>query len=341
MFPIGMVARIYEPGCKSDYMPVLEGNQGEVKSTACSVLAGEWFSDALPELRGDPVRVSQHLRGKWLIEVAEMHAMSKAEITELKAFISRQKERYTPKYGHREVIEPRQCLFIGTTNKETYLRDETGGRRFWPTKTGLIDIEGLRRDRDLLFAEAVARYRNGEHWWPARDFEAEHMRPEQAARYEADVWEEAISVYLVGKSQATVLDVAHHALFIDTAKLGTADQRRITAVFRSIGWVQGTRTKHGQPYVPGLGCSRCSIFLLWPIREYRFVHISNMSLCSPQRKSATPATLVLHRMNDLAPPASVAGLRNRRDAAQSAFAADFSGAESGAWASAWPVCASL
>jgi predicted P-loop ATPase len=183
-FVISMIARIYKPGCKCDYMLVLEGDQGIGKSKACSILFGRYFSDYLPDIASKDA--CHHVSSFWGIEIAEMHVFTRAETAALKSFISRTEEQYRPPYGRMEVRLPRQCIFIGTTNQDRYLKDETGGRRFWPVKCGRIDIQKLKDDRNQLLAEAVVRFKKGWAWWPDQEFEEHTIKPEQAERQEFD-----------------------------------------------------------------------------------------------------------------------------------------------------------
>ncbi len=247
MFLRAMVARIMQPGCKADYMMVLEGPQGARKSTACAILGGEWFSDSLPDVTAGK-DVSQHVRGKWLIEVAEMSALSRAEDAALKAFITRPVERYRPTYGRKEVIEARQCVFVGTTNKSAYLRDETGGRRYWPVAVGKIDTDALSTDRDQLFAEAIAQYREGSTWWPDASFERRYIAAEQEARFEADAWEETVRTYVELSDRVTVSEIAREALDMKAERIGTGDSRRISAILTRLGW-RAVRDWRGRAYV--------------------------------------------------------------------------------------------
>ena len=141
MFVIGMVARIFGPGCKADYMLVLEGAQGVLKSTSCRVLGGKWFSDNLPDItrQGREPALQRQMADRGLRD--SRHGQGRGVAAE--SVHQPPEERFRPPYGRREVIEPRQCVFIGTTNKDVYLRDETGGRRFWPVKIATIRMEEL------------------------------------------------------------------------------------------------------------------------------------------------------------------------------------------------------
>ncbi|RZK47825.1 MAG: P-loop ATPase, partial [Pedobacter sp.] len=131
------VARVLEPGCKVDTMLVLQGQQGVGKSKAIRALCGErWFTDDLAEFGSKDA--AEQLLGAWFVEVAELGAMNRSEVERVKSFISREVDRFRPAYGRQVVARPRQCVFIGTTNADTYLRDETGNRRFWPVQVGAV-----------------------------------------------------------------------------------------------------------------------------------------------------------------------------------------------------------
>lgn len=159
------VARIMAPGCKFDCMVVLVGKQGRFKSTILSIMGGAWFSDSLRTFEGK--EAEERLRGAWLIEISELQAFDRSSVEAIKGFLSKQSDRYRPAYGHMLQEFPRQCVFFGTTNTPDFLRDTTGGRRFWPididererTKSVINDLPG---ERDQIWAEAVTRYKAGE-----------------------------------------------------------------------------------------------------------------------------------------------------------------------------------
>jgi predicted P-loop ATPase len=154
---IAAVARIMQPGYKYDSVPILEGAQGKGKSTAIKILFEPWFSDDLAELGSKDA--AMQVRCAWAIEIAELASMGRPEIERVKAFITRSVDRFRPSYGRRVIEVPRQSVLIGTTNTDTYLKDETGGRRFWPVRCrDKIDLKKIERDKDQLWAEAVALF---------------------------------------------------------------------------------------------------------------------------------------------------------------------------------------
>lgn len=252
MFAVQMVARIMEPGCKADYMPVLWGDQGQRKSEACRALAGGlYFSDSLPPI-SDETAAMLHLRGLWLVEVAELASVSKSGVERVKAFMTRRVDRYRSPYGRMDEPHPRQCVLIGTSNKEQFLKDETGGRRFWPVHVVRpCDPEGLARDRGQLFAEALWTYRAGEHWWPSADFEREHITPLQEAARQDDPWAEEIADFLATNISGEIGDPAKprrettmaeimgpDCLNLPAGQRTPATQQKVGAILKSkrIGW---------------------------------------------------------------------------------------------------------
>ncbi len=241
---ISAVARIYRPGVKADCCLILEGPQGSKKSTALKTLAGPYFTDELADL-GTKDSVLQ-TQGVWIIELSELDSLSRAEVGRIKAFMSRTTDRFRPPYGKRLIESPRQCVFAGSVNHSSYLRDDSGGRRFWPVACGRIDIDRFARDRDQLWAEAKARFERGCVWWLETTELVGMASLEQADRYEGDPWEEVIAHWAEDRRSASIGEVLSRCLDKPQALWTQVDKNRVARCFRALGWEryrerQGTR----------------------------------------------------------------------------------------------------
>ncbi len=248
LWPISAVARIYTPGCKADHVLILEGPQGLGKSRSLQVLGGEWFTDEIDAI-GSKDAATQ-LQGVWIVELAELDAMSRAEVSRIKAFMSKSFDRFRPPYGKHAVRFERQCVFAGTVNQTDYLRDETGNRRFWPVRCSpvtpdrKIDIDGLARDRDQLWAEAVIRYKQDEKWWMESPEVIALAVAEQEDRFATDAWEPAIARFVRTKEWTTVAEVLDH-LGVGTPMQGQPEQNRGARCLKRLGWQRRQRTIEG------------------------------------------------------------------------------------------------
>lgn len=186
---VAAVARVMEPGCKFDYVLVFVGEQGIKKSMFLNILAKrKWFSDSFSTVHGK--EAYEQLQGAWIIEIAELSALRKAEIEAVKHFISKQKDDYRPAYARTPETFKRQSVFFGSTNNLEFLKDPTGNRRFWPVLCGQSKVtkdvfKQLEKEVDQLWAEAVILYNKGEKLYLDKEVEA-IARVQQEAHSEKD-----------------------------------------------------------------------------------------------------------------------------------------------------------
>lgn len=180
---VAAVARIFNPGVKYDSMLVLVGKQGVGKSYILKKLAGDWHSDSLITVQGK--EAFEQIQGAWVIEMAELSALRRAETEHIKHFLSKQEDVYRAAYGRRTQRYPRQCIIIGTTNEWEFLKDTTGNRRFLPVQVhggGRVFMDLTDHIVDQLWAEARERYRGGEKLYlqgeverKATEIQTEHL----------------------------------------------------------------------------------------------------------------------------------------------------------------------
>jgi predicted P-loop ATPase len=259
---ISAVARVFDPGCVADYMLILVGPQGLGKSRALRALAGDdWFTDDFPAPGNKDAAIQ--LQGILIAEFSELEALNRAELSALKAFVTRRVDRYRPPYGRVAQDHPRRCVLAGTTNEDSFLRDSTGNRRFWPVACGVTcnaaDVAAIAADRDQLWAEAVARYHAGEtRFLHEPDIVA--AAGEIAERYfQRDEWEDLLAAYVArcNPPSLAVRDVLKVVLQLPEGRWAPAEQARVGKILHRLGWVKrrvrtddGHRTNRYFP--PGL-----------------------------------------------------------------------------------------
>lgn len=197
---VAAVARIFEPGVKYDYVPIIVGEQGIGKSTLLRKLGRSWFSDTFKMNEGKDMY--EQLQGVWIIEIGELDGLRKAEVETIKLYISKQWDTFRPAYARRVEVFKRQCVFFGTTNEEQFLRDSTGNRRFLPLRTGEVeatkDVFALDDDTvSQIWAEAVHLYNHGESLYLVGDAE-DIARAEQSKHFEMDDRAGIVAAFIEG-----------------------------------------------------------------------------------------------------------------------------------------------
>jgi predicted P-loop ATPase len=270
---ISAIARIMIPGSKVDTMFILEGNQGFKKSTFFSALLPEtrYFSDGVSRVKQDVETIRLIHSGPLIFELGELSGLRKQEVDEIKAFLSARDDHLRPLYEAPRQVK-RRCIFVGSTNLNDYLRDSTGGRRFWPVVvTRVIDIQTVETERAQWWAEALAAYGDGsgedgrgERWWLETQVEHDLARVEQDQRYEEDVWTTIIRAWVARKKvpepeggvvtatdqmqqdigntsmagdYVTTAQVLEHAIKMKPENIRGPESKRVESVLRKDGWL--------------------------------------------------------------------------------------------------------
>lgn len=241
-----LAGRVLAPGCKADMVPILVGEQGIRKSTAVAALvpAPEFFTEVSFNEKDDDL--SRRMRGRLVAEIGELRGLHTKELESIKAFITRTHENWIPKYREFAVQFPRRLVFVGTTNKDEFLADETGNRRWLPVRVAHADVESIEADRNQLWAEARELFTRSGVVFKGAETMAAQAHAEHSI---SDSWEDAISRWLDEPEALTgekprdrkflrVADVLEGALGFNPRNITRKEEVRVGAVLRTLGFTR-------------------------------------------------------------------------------------------------------
>jgi putative DNA primase/helicase len=234
---ISAVSRIHTPGNQADCCLVLEGKTGLGKSSTFRILGAPWYTADVAALNTKDAK--EQMAGVWIVELDELDAISRvAEWTSVISFVSRSVDRFRFSYGRRVVKHDRQCVFGATTERDNWIPNLAGKRRWWPVRCTAIDRDSLRRDRDQLWAEALVRYQAGEVWYLHEQRLLDEAQSEQDTRAETDPWEDDILQYVNGFRSVSTTAVLVSGIHLPLDRCGKAETMRVGSVLRKHGWTR-------------------------------------------------------------------------------------------------------
>lgn len=257
----GLAGRCTTPGIKADMSLILVGLQGARKTSAVEALCPTPEAFGEIDLNKSDDALARSMRGKLVVELAELKGLSGRDAESVKAWFSRRFEEWRPVYREALLRYGRRSMTIGTDNNGEFLDDPSGARRFLPIQVGLnVDIEGLLRDRDQLWAEGLARFRQSGIAWKA----AEQLAKNEHAKFETvdenlafvSAWLATPPPPLLGHPLVTTSrgsgpvrggDILTGALNYQPSNIKKGDQMMLAKIMRRLGYVRTTIRQHGEP----------------------------------------------------------------------------------------------
>lgn len=243
-----MAGRVLEPGVKADMVPILVGEQGVGKTTGVAAMVPDPNHFMEVKLDDNEVEMARRMRGKLVGEIGELRGLHTREIEHIKAFVTRTHEEWVPKYREFSTKFPRRLVFVGTTNNDEFLADETGNRRWLPLRVSNVRIDAIKADLEQLWAEAAARFAEGGVQFRDAQALANAVHAEHTI---TDPWEEAVVRWLEepgsldsalsnGDTLFKITSLMQEGLGMNVQQLARKDELRVGRILRGLGFEKVT-----------------------------------------------------------------------------------------------------